>query len=166
MLPHLPEWLQRLRGPTPARARARAPASDRNSGAAGEETEAAAAGAAGELAAAKFLLAHGLTVVTRNWRNPRDEREELDLVCRDGEVLVFVEVKSRAASALVPGYFAVNLRKKKVLRRAVAAYLRALRPPPATFRFDVVEVATSPDGRPPEVLHFENVALFSKHFRP
>jgi putative endonuclease len=121
---------------------------------------------AGERAAEKFLRARGLRVVARNWRGPRDRRDELDLVCRDGEALVFVEVKTRAATALVPGYYAVDARKKRVLLRAATAYLRALRPSPATFRLDVVEVATHPDGREPDVRHFENVPLFPKHFRP
>jgi putative endonuclease len=124
-----------------------------------------AAGAAGERAAEALLRARGLRVVARNWRGPRDRRDELDLVCRDGDALVFVEVKTRAATALVPGYYAVGARKKRVLLRAATAYLRALRPPPATFRLDIVEVATHPDGREPDVRHFENVPLFPKHLR-
>jgi putative endonuclease len=68
-------------------------------------------------------------------------------------------VKARAAGALVSGYQAVDERKKRVLRRAVHAYLAQLTPPPRTFRFDVAEVTLS--GRlPPQVLHFENVPLF------
>jgi putative endonuclease len=123
------------------------------------------AGAAGEDAAADFLTRRGLQVVARNWRNPRDEREEIDLVCGDGEIVVFVEVKARADSALVPGYFAVDRRKKKVLRRAALAYLRGLRVKPDAFRFDIVEVAET-SGRPSGILHFENVPLFAKHDRP
>lgn len=125
------------------------------------------AGVAGERAAAEFLRhERSFTIVARNWRSPRDRRDEIDLVCRDGEVLVFVEVKTRAAGALVPGYYAVNARKKKVLRRACTVYLRALpdKTRPRTFRFDVVEVATRADGGPPEVRHFENVPLFPKSF--
>jgi putative endonuclease len=166
MRSHLYKWLKRLRDPAPGRPGAPLPPPDDDPEPDREGSDRAAAGAAGERAAAKFLLARGLTVVTRNWRNPRDRRDELDLVCRDREALVFVEVKSRAASALVSGYYAVDRRKKKVLRRAIAAYLRALHPPPATFRFDVVEVATFAGDRPPELRHFENVPLFSKHFRP
>ena len=121
----------------------------------------------GERVAAEWLARErGFRTVTRNWRNPRDRREEIDLVCRDGEALVFVEVKARAAGALVPGYHAVNERKKRVLRRASAAYLRALPDKPHTFRFDVVEVTFGRATRDvPEVLHFENVPLFPKHFR-
>jgi putative endonuclease len=124
----------------------------------------AASGAAGEAAAADFLVArHGFKVVARNWRSPRDRRDELDLVCRDGEVLVFVEVKARSDRALVPGFDAIDARKKRALRRAVHAYLGALSHPPRTFRFDVVEVALR-DHLPPQCLHFENVPLFPKGY--
>ena len=120
-------------------------------------------GSRGEQLAGDFLRRRrGFSLVARNWRNPRDRREEIDLVCRDGEALVFVEVKTRVAGALVPGYFAVDRRKREVLRRVCQAYLRLLRRKPATFRFDVVEVEIT--GGDPIVRHFENVALFSKHF--
>lgn len=122
-------------------------------------------GDAGERLAADWLRRErGFAVVARNWRNPRDRREEIDLVCRDGDVLVFVEVKARAADALVPGYYAVNARKKRVVERAARAYLRQLREKPRTFRFDVVEIGLRPPAEP-EVLHFENVPLFRKDFR-
>ena len=125
----------------------------------------AATGERGERLAADFLQRLGYAVVARNWRNPRDKRDELDLVCTDGEVLVFVEVKARAAEALVPGFYAVNTRKKKVVLRAAKAYLRKLNPRPHTYRFDVMEVSIRGDGTP-EVRHYENVELFPKHFRP
>jgi putative endonuclease len=123
-------------------------------------------GARAENLAAATLTARGWRVLARNWRNPADRREELDLVCADGEVLVFVEVKARSARALVPGYFAVDARKKRVLLRAARAYLRGLRQPPRTVRFDVVEVALGAEGTgEPPVRHFENVPLFPRHFR-
>lgn len=126
------------------------------------------AGARGERVAAEWLRRErNFIVVARNWRSPRDRREEIDLVCRDGEALVFVEVKARAAGALVPGYYAVDRRKQRVLRRAIEGYLARLRVKPSTFRFDVVEVSLTPSDpkSEPHVLHFENIPLFSKHFR-
>ena len=128
------------------------------------------AGGRGERLAADWLQRERrFAIVARNWRSPRDRRDEIDLVCREGDVLVFVEVKARAAGALVPGYHAIDERKRRVLRRAAESYLAGLRPKPATIRFDVVEVtfpAGDPPGAKPEVLHFENVPLFAKHFRP
>jgi putative endonuclease len=54
------------------------------------------AGVRGEVAAAAFLQRERkFEIVAQNWRNPQDRREELDVVARDGEVLVFIEVKAR-----------------------------------------------------------------------
>lgn len=127
------------------------------------------AGAEAERLAADWLRARrGFKVVVRNWRNPRDEREEIDLVCWDGGVLVFVEVKARSSGARVPGYYAVDYRKKRVLLRVCRAYVGRLGPAVATWRLDVVEVSI-PRGGPgapgTEILHFENVPLFSKGYR-
>ena len=128
-------------------------------------TAAGERGAEGERLAAAFLRRQrGFAIIARNWRNPRDQREEIDLVCRDADVLVFVEVKSRPETALVRGFLAVDARKRRVLRRAVHAYLTRLRARPHTFRFDVVEVVTRPPA-PPAVLHFPNGPLFPRAYR-
>lgn len=125
-------------------------------------------GEAGERRAEAFLRARGYRVLARNWRNPRDRRDELDLVCRDGDILVFVEVKTRAANALVSGFYAVDGRKKEVVRRAADAYMKALAPinRPNTFRFDVVEVSSDFSDGDLGVRQYENVPLFSKFYRP
>lgn len=125
---------------------------------------AVSSGERGEAHAAELLAKKGYEVIARNWRSPRDRRDEIDLVCRDREVLVFVEVKTRSALALVPGYYAVNKRKKKAVKRACEAYLKLLRVRPRSFRFDVVEVGLSMGGAM-HALHFENVPLFTKAFR-
>lgn len=110
-------------------------------------------GVAGERAAEAHLRASGLRVLVRNWRNPADEREEIDLVCEQpagpgdaSPVLVFVEVKARVAGARVGGYQSVDRRKKAALLRACRAYLRRLRPAPPHVRFDIVEVVHGGDA--------------------
>jgi putative endonuclease len=132
-------------------------------------SEQARAGAEGERMAACFLRKKNrYKIVARNWRSPRDRRDEIDLVCRDGDVLVFVEVKTRAADSLVSGYHAVDQAKKRVMLRACSAYLRALGSVGqlVTYRFDVVEVSrASIKGDAPVVRHFENVPLFPKDSR-
>jgi putative endonuclease len=120
-------------------------------------------GARGERAAAEHLRHEkGFAIVQRNWRHGRDE---IDLVCRDGEILVFVEVKTRAAHALVGGRAAVNRRKKRALARACRAYLAQLEVKPRTFRFDIAEVEHR-DGSVTAVRHFANVPLFAPLYRP
>jgi putative endonuclease len=130
---------------------------------------AARAGVEGERLAARFLRKqNGYKIVARNWRSPRDRRDEIDLVCRDGLTLVFVEVNTRAADALVSGYHAVDQAKKRVMLRACKDYLRLLGSASQleTFRFDIVEVSHSRKGEAPVVRHFENVPLFPKDLRP
>ena len=131
----------------------------------------AGSGERGERLAADWLRREqGFRIVARNWRSPRDRRDEIDLVARDGEVLVFVEVKTRAAGALVTGYHAVDERKKTVMRRAIEAYLAGLRAKPIAVRFDIVEVALpvagAAAGSAPNVRHFANIPLFPPRWRP
>lgn len=119
----------------------------------------------GERAAVDFLGKAGLAIIARNWRNPSDRREEVDIVCEDAGVLVFVEVKTRDVSALVPGYHTVDRKKKKILRRACRSYLGRMRTKPDHFRFDIVDVVTGgtkDDHRVLEVHHYENVQLFEE----
>jgi len=114
-----------------------------------------ARGRLGEEAAAQFVQNRGWKILARNWRHGRDE---LDLVAWDGAVLVFGEVRTRTAQALVPGYHSVTGRKKRALARAVRAYLKGLPSPTMHFRFDIVEVRVS-DSAPPEVLLHSGVPL-------
>lgn len=122
-------------------------------------------GSAGELVAARWLEERcGFRILARNWRAPHDRRLEIDLIGREAEALVFVEVKARAANALVPGYFAaVSKRKREALERASRAYVGQLIQKPRTVRFDVVEVLYE-RGEVAEVRHYENVPLFPKGF--
>ncbi len=119
-------------------------------------TDRAERGRLGEQKAARYLKKQGLRVLARNWRAGRDE---IDLVCSEGEVLVFVEVRTRDASALVGGYHSVTEAKKVKLRRACKAYIKALRTPPRHTRFDIVEVKLGP-GQEIALYHHPNVSLF------
>jgi len=124
-------------------------------------------GAAGERAAAAFLRRlPGWRILARNWRNPADRREEIDLVACEGPVLVFVEVKTRAPDARVRGYYAVDRRKRTILRRAVRAYLANLRQRPRTVRFDIVEVEFPPGEIRPRITHLANCLLFGQSWHP
>lgn len=113
-----------------------------------------------DLAAEHCRTQLGYRVIARNWSYNRDE---LDMVCRDGEVLVFIEVRARSEDALVSGYYSVNKRKKEILRRVCTNYLRQLKKPPKHFRFDIIDVSISKKGYG-KVRHYPNVPLFSKHF--
>lgn len=100
----------------------------------------------GELAAASFLRAEGCSVLRRNWRPVRGG--ELDIVCRDGDRLVFVEVKTRTGDGYGGARRAVDARKRALIRQGAAEWLRQL-PAPVPFRYDIVEILYR-EERPPE----------------
>lgn len=98
-----------------------------------------------ERAAADHLARVGFTVVERNVRLGHGE---IDLVCRDGDVVVFVEVKCRRATWGDPPAAAVSWHKQRQLTRLAQRYLKRRRLEDARCRFDVVSVILDAAGRP------------------
>ena len=114
-----------------------------------EIPEAHRRGELGERAAQKHLQRQGLKFLAANFRS---DRGEIDLVFRDADCLVFVEVKARSSEDWVRPAHAVNARKKRLLTQTALDYLRLVKNPPVKVRFDVVEVLLS-DGDVREVRH-------------
>lgn len=110
----------------------------------------------GEAFAAKFLRRERMKILLRNWRHGRDE---IDIVALDGSCLVFVEVKTRSENDLHGGYAAVDKRKRDAQKRAVQAYLNALRERPPAHRFDVVEVFVRESDGSMRAVHHRGVPL-------
>ncbi len=112
-------------------------------------------GRIGEQIAVRHLAASGYAIVARNWRAAAgDVRGEIDVVARDGDVIVFCEVKTRRRSrdgdeALA----AVHWDKQRRLRRLAALYLAAEDAGRRDVRFDVVAVSWPPTGGGPAVVH-------------
>lgn len=100
-------------------------------------------GAAAEAAAAAFLERAGLRVIERNVRFAHGE---IDLVCRDRDVLVFVEVKSRRARWGDGPAAAVSGLKQWRLTRLAQHYLKWRHLGQPRCRFDVVAVTVEDDG--------------------
>lgn len=106
----------------------------------------------GEKAAKKYLVAKGLKFLTSNFNSGRGE---IDLVFRDEDCLVFVEVKTRDSGSFTRPSKAVDWRKRRALSRAAFDYMRLLKNPHVKFRFDIVEVITE-DSRIQEIHHIPN----------
>ena len=123
-----------------------------------DEPESAAIGRRGEREAEKLLKKKGYQILARNFRSGRDE---IDLICLQGKAVVFVEVRTRAAGALVSGYDSINRRKREALKRVCRSYFAMMKPKPLTLRFDVVEVEHE-EGVVTRARHFDDVPLFSK----
>ena len=109
-------------------------------------------GAVGEEIAKKFLRNKGLKFLTANFAG---KRGEVDLIFRDGECLVFVEVKTRAPGGWTRPSRAVDARKRRAIFRTANDYLRLLDHPAVPYRFDVIEVLLDGD-EVREIRHIEN----------
>ena len=118
-------------------------------------------GQLGERAAKKHLKRLGLKFLTANFRSPRGE---IDLICRDVDCLVFVEVKARSSEEWTRPAAAVNAERRRRLTRAALDYLRLLRNPPVKLRFDIVEVLLC-DGAVREVRHLPNTFPMERPYR-
>jgi putative endonuclease len=105
-------------------------------------TPAQVAGGGAEEAAARFLARRGLEIVGRNFRT---RFGEIDLIARDGETLVFVEVRMRSSGRFGGAAASVDGVKRSRIEAAARQYLARLPREPAC-RFDVVSL----EGDAPE----------------
>jgi putative endonuclease len=104
-------------------------------------------GKKGEEAACEFLTELGYTILERNWKN---KFEEIDIIARDGEMLVIVEVKTRSTLSFGNPELSVGLRKQRLLVNAAEAYIVRHNSNLET-RFDILSVIMLPYG--PKVTH-------------
>lgn len=114
-----------------------------------------ALGREGERLAERFLRLHGLKTIARHFSTPTGE---LDLIMRDRETLVFVEVKARRDRKYADPQDAVGTNKRRRMTRAARWFIHEKRWDDQPCRFDVVAVLLPPDGRP-EIEHFPDAFL-------
>ena len=118
-------------------------------------------GELGERAAKKFLKQRGLKFLTANYRSGSGE---VDLIFRDEDCLVFIEVKARSYGDWTRPAEKVDLKRERRLSRAALDYLRALKNPQVKIRFDIVEVLLN-EGEVREIRHLANAFEMSKPLR-
>jgi putative endonuclease len=109
-------------------------------------------GRLGEHAAKAYLLAQGLQFLTANFAS---RRGEIDLIFRDAQCLVFVEVKTRSSDKWNRPAAAVDRRKRRRLSLTALDYLKLIPKAAVAFRFDIVEVLVE-DHLVREVRHIPN----------
>jgi len=115
-------------------------------------------GRRGEEDAYFHLRRLGYTMVARNFRSARC-RGEIDLIGWEGDVLCFIEVKSRTTRDIKPGEAAVDRHKRREVSNVIRDYLRRV-PPSCQWRFDVVSVYyESSDTSQPQIEVFRNSSL-------
>ena len=107
----------------------------------------------GERLAARYLRRHGYRIIARRYRT---RMGEIDLIARQGEWLVFIEVKTRRSSAAGHPFEAVTAAKQRQLTRLAYAFLKRYRCLSLRARFDVVAVIDPGNRQPVQIEHRQN----------
>lgn len=94
-------------------------------------------GRKGEELAARLCTERGLSILELNHRT---RLGEIDIIAKDGDVLVFIEVKTRAGNAYGAPFEAVTLKKRQKIRTVALSYLKKLKTE-VPVRFDVISVS-------------------------
>ena len=106
----------------------------------------------GESIAAEHLERAGWSIVDRNFRMGR---KEIDLVARRGEVVAFVEVKTRAGLGYGHPLEAITAKKRREIQQVAGAWVARYGRPDDSYRFDAVSVLLR-SGGPEVVEHVED----------
>ncbi|GAB4415477.1 MAG: YraN family protein [Anaerolineales bacterium] len=107
-------------------------------------------GAWGEQAAAEYLQAKGFRILTRNARTPYGE---IDIIAEKGEIIIFIEVKTRTSNSYGPPEISVTPRKQNHMIAAAEHY--AAEYAIDHWQIDVIAIEGKP-GSTPKFFHFEN----------
>jgi putative endonuclease len=102
-------------------------------------------GERGERLAEKYLKKNGYRIVARNYRCPLGE---IDLIVRDGDTIVFVEIKGKSSHRFGSAAEAVTAAKQRRLARVASHYLSTFKLHDSYVRFDVVGIHWAGTGRP------------------
>ncbi|TAK61838.1 MAG: YraN family protein [Bacteroidetes bacterium] len=106
-------------------------------------------GSQGERIAVDFLEKKGYRVLQQNYRY---ERGEIDIIANDGDILVFIEVKTRRTTQFGEPIEAVTESKQKQIRKVADGYLFEHEVEDTKCRFDVVSILLT-NGNP-EIEHY------------
>jgi len=105
----------------------------------------------GEAAAALFLQRMGYQILERQWRS---HFGELDLIVLDGDVIAFVEVKTRTSTSAGHPTEAITALKQRNITRSALAYLKRRRWLERRVRFDVISVIWTDAHLSPSIQHY------------
>lgn len=109
-------------------------------------------GARAEQSAMEYLQKQGYEILERNWRF---SRAEIDLIARDGDILVFVEVKYRSYDWYGPPEVSVDADKEHMIIDAAQRYMEKIGHE-WEIRFDIVSILMAPEGKGHSLNHFKD----------
>lgn len=107
-------------------------------------------GPKGEDIAAEYLRKKGYKLLHKNWRKGH---HEIDLIVRNSNCIVFVEVKTRSSRQYGPPELAVSWKKQRHLAQAADGYMKQLHSP-YSARFDILSIVI--EGNRTNIMHFED----------
>ena len=99
-------------------------------------------GLEGERYAVQYLIQDGYEILHQNWRF---SRAEIDIICRKGDHLVFVEVKTRSYTYYGQPAESVSEKKERMMMDAANVFMAGIQYE-WKFRFDIISIVISPDG--------------------
>lgn len=108
-------------------------------------------GKIGEIIATNYLIEQGFKIIANNYKNPIGE---IDIIAKEKDYLVFIEVKTRMSRAFGDPMEAVNIAKQNKIRQVATLYLKQHRLMETNCRFDVISVLGSSEDA--EVRHIKN----------
>lgn len=114
----------------------------------------------GEKLAAKYLKEKNYKILDTNFQNTRGRRlGEIDIIAKDGDCLVFVEVKTRERKKYFDTLPEENITNFKLLRleKIAATYIRLKKMEDLDYRFDALSVWLDPDTKTAEIKHIESL---------
>ncbi len=112
-----------------------------------------ALGALGEKRAREFLKKRGYRIVETNFRC---REGEIDIIARDKDYLVFVEVRTRTGSQFGTPEESITFAKREKLTSVALAYLQTHKNLPSLWRFDVVAIEVGSDGQTTRIEVIQN----------
>ena len=111
----------------------------------------------GEEVAAEYLQDQGYHLLERDWHSGH---RDIDIIAQQGEVIVFVEVKTRRHSDIIPPEQAVDWKKRRNLRQAINHYVKYKRID-NPIRFDIITVVGSLGVPHPVINHIEDANIMT-----
>ena len=109
----------------------------------------------GEEVASEFLQHQGYEILERDWKSGH---HDIDIIAKDGDTVVFVEVKTRRNRVFTEPTAAVDYRKLQNLKRAINHYVKYHRID-NDIRLDIITVVGTPESGAPEIEHIIDVPI-------
>lgn len=110
----------------------------------------------GEQEATDFLLQKGYTILERDWKSGH---RDIDIIAQKGDVLVFVEVKTRRNRLFTNPEEAIDYMKLRNLRAAINHYVKFYHIN-NDIRLDAITIVGTPDEGQPEINHIEDFPMY------